>query len=150
MDNKRGCPTKMSKAESGEVHNDENNYKPYILQGKQNFNLEWDNNFEDCSNMFEGITVLTEVDLSNFDVSRVNYMGLMFKGCTSLKKVIMPTISEYILEQAEMMFQGCTNLISVQFQPDFRTVNVKQMNEMFEGCSNLISVNFPNNFETSN
>jgi surface protein len=140
----------MSKAESGEVHNDENKCKPYILRGKQNFNIEWDNNFEDCSNMFEDITVLTEVDLSNFDVSRVKYMGLMFKGCTSLKKVIMPTISEYLLEQAEMMFKGCTKLISVQFQHDFRTINVKQMNEMFEGCSNLISVNFPDNFDTSN
>ena len=148
MDYKRGCPTKIS--ERGDEHHDENKCFPYLLYGEHNLDIDWNYNFEDCSNMFEYKTAITEIDLTYFDTSKVKYMGLMFKGCTSLKKVIMPTISEYLLEQAEMMFKGCTKLISVQFQHDFRTVNVKQMNEMFEGCSNLISVNFPNNFETPN
>ena len=52
LENKRGCPTKMTEAETKIVHNDEDKCHPYIFEGPQNFNIEWDDNFEDCSNMF--------------------------------------------------------------------------------------------------
>ena len=49
----------------------------------------------------------------------------------------------------QSMFEGCISLKSVEFQNDFKTTNVKQMEGMFKYCFNLEYINFPSNFETT-
>ena len=144
---KEGCPNKLK--ENGNTIGT-NECSHYLSKGNHNIDLEWDYLLTQLSNMFEDKTFITEADLSNFDASKIKFMGLMFKGCTSLRKVIMPSITDYNLEQTQNMFERCTNLISVVFKNDFRTTNVEKMECMFRECYNLESINFPSNFETTN
>ena len=46
----------------------------------------FNNNLESCSNMFKNLINLIQVDLSNFDTSKVTLMNSMFENCTNLKK----------------------------------------------------------------
>ena len=43
--------------------------------------LKFDKPIESCLNMFNGLTGITEIDLSNFDTSHVKDMTLMFNDC---------------------------------------------------------------------
>ena len=48
--------------------------------------IKFDNKITSCQDMFNGITNIIEIDLSNFDASNVISMRRMFNECTNLKK----------------------------------------------------------------
>ena len=65
------------------------------------------------SGMFEGCSSLTQLDVTKFDTSKVNYMSWMFEGCSSLttiyasKKFVTPKKSNNI---DSSMFYNCVKL----------------------------------------
>ena len=83
--------------------------------------LIWNNAIGDCYRMFRGCSNVTEIDLSNFDTSKVTNMGYMFAYCSQLTSLDLS---------------------------NFITSNVTNMGCMFDGCSQLSFLDL-SNFETS-
>ena len=54
----------------------------YIFNKENNIvELKWNNGINNCGCMFDGNTYITEINLSNFDTSKVTNMNMMFSGC---------------------------------------------------------------------
>ena len=76
-----------------------------------------------CNHMFSGLSSITEIDLSNFDTSRVTVMAFMFNDCINLEKVIFGNIKTSKAENMYGLFNNCIRLISVDLSNfDFSTV----------------------------
>ena len=50
----------------------------YFNNEKNNVIIKFDIQIESCKSMFEGLSYITELDLSKFDSSKVIYMNYMF------------------------------------------------------------------------
>ena len=50
--------------------------------------LKWNNNLETCEKMFYQLVNIKEIDLTNFDISKITNMECMFAGCKNLEKII--------------------------------------------------------------
>ena len=144
---KRNCPLKICENSNCAI----NDCKINLSEGSHTIVVEWEESYplQDCSNMFEDKTSITEIDLSKFKANDVLYMGFMFKGCTSLQKVTLPRIQDNNLLRTERMFDGCISLTDVVFSNDFKVEYVENMTQMFQDCKSLRSINFPSNFKTS-
>ena len=69
------------------------------LEGDKNkITLKFDTQIESCYAMFYELDIITEIDLSNFDASKVRTMQWMFDGCTNLKKIEFGNINTSSLE----------------------------------------------------
>ena len=82
--------------------------------------LIWNNTIDDTSGMFYGCSNITEIDLSNFDTSKVTDMSSMFSCCSQLTSLDLS---------------------------NFNTSNVYNMMSMFSLCSELSSLDL-SNFDT--
>ena len=97
---------------------------------------------EICHHMFEEISNVKKIDLSNFDFSKITDMYGMFFNCYDLEEVTfgakVPSPTE-----AGVLFQGCTNLKSV----DLSNFNFSRFNNfygMFLDCKNIKTIKFGN------
>ena len=63
--------------------------------------------------MFTDLNNIIEIDLSQFDFSRVTTMENMFKGCTSLKNIIFGNINTSKVENMFFTFCNCIELTSI-------------------------------------
>ena len=62
--------------------------------------------------MFQGCTSLTELDLSHFNTSNLQYMDNMFTHCTNLSTIYVSTgWTTANVSSSKLMFYGCTNLV---------------------------------------
>ena len=52
-----------------------------------NVTIKFNNPINSCEKMFEGLANIKEIDLSNFDTSKVIRMDYMFYGCSNLEKI---------------------------------------------------------------
>ena len=104
-------------------------------------------NAEDMSYMFQGCSSLASLDLSKFNTSRVTSMYSMFDGCRSIKALELSSFDTGSVTWMGGMFYGCDSLRTVDVT-SFNTSNVSNMSEMFWGCSSLASVDL-SNFDTS-
>ena len=84
--------------------------------------------------MFFECTDITEIDLSNFDTSKVNLINDMFHGCNFDTSQVT---SMYY------MFYNCSSLTSLNLS-NFETSKVKDIYNMFDGCINLEYINMIN------
>ena len=109
--------------------------------------LIWDNSITKCSGMFKGCSNITEIDLSNFDTSKVEVMTSMFKECTQLTSINLSNVNTSKVTSMNSMFYKCTQLTSLDLST-FKTSSVTNMNAMFAHCSQLSSLNL-SNFDTS-
>ena len=91
---------------------------------------------------------LREIDLSNFDTSKVRFMQNMFRGCSSLTSLDLSSFNTSNVEYIKGMFYGCSSLTSLDLS-SFDTSNVGDMSSLFEGCSSLTSLDL-SSFNTSN
>ena len=84
--------------------------------------LEYINNLQylntskvtDMSAMFSGCSSLTELDLSNFDISEVRYMYAMFANCTNLTTIYVSDkwSTAAVADHGSIdMFGGCEKLV---------------------------------------
>ena len=99
------------------------------------------------SGMFSGMSSLTSLDLSNFDTSRVAYMRWMFSGMSSLTSFKFSHFGHFYVEM-DGMFSGMSSLTSLKL-PNFNTSKVKDMRMMFYNVRSLTSLDL-SSFDTSN
>lgn len=87
-------------------------------------------------NPFETLEIL---DLTNVDLSKLNYCGYLFSGCTHLKSI---TFGKEKLQPSEIldgMFRDCASLESIDLS-FLDTSKATDMKGFFEGCSSLKKV----------
>ena len=106
----------------------------------------------DMQSMFRD-TLITELDLSNFDTRKVTNLSYFKYGMFSdMKELRTLTLGKNCtFEKAlhlEGMFLNCRSLTNLNLQSfDFTTVNGdRNVSNMFEGCSNLITLTGSENF----
>ena len=99
------------------------------------------------SYMFYGMSSLTSLDLSNFDTSKVTDMSDMFYNTSSLTSLILSNFDTSQVTDMGSMFTAMSNLTSLNLS-NFDTSKVTDMSWMFGSMSNLPSLNL-SNFDTS-
>ena len=117
---------------------------------EQEIKLIWeDDNKPNSTNCyFHGCSDITEIDLSNFDASKVTTMYRMFASCSSLTSINLSNLNKLQAKEMGSLFADCTSLISLDLS-EFNTSNTCSMFNMFDGCSNLKFLNL-SNFNTAN
>ena len=86
-----------------------------------NVTIKFDSKITSCECMFDGMTNIIEIDLSNFDASNVINMNGMFKDCINLKKITFGDINTSLVENMNELFFNCTNLTIID-RLDFDTI----------------------------
>ena len=109
--------------------------------------MKWNNNFKDCSNMFNAVNCITEVDFTYFDSSIVNNMYNMFQHCTSLTSINFRNFDTSSVTKMSFMFDTCIKLTSIDLS-GFITSSVVDINAMFDDCWSLKQLDL-SNFDTS-
>ena len=75
--------------------------------------LEWNETLDSINDMFNGCVNIIEVDLSQFDSSKVTRMSGMFQNCISLIKVNFSNFNASLIEGMGSLFYNCKSLTSV-------------------------------------
>lgn len=99
------------------------------------------------SHMFNGMRNLTTLNLSNFNTSNVTNMGGMFFSMTNLTTLNLSNFDTSKVTDMGSMFYGISNLTILNLS-NFNTSQVTIMGGMFYGMSNLTTLNL-SNFNTS-
>ena len=99
------------------------------------------------SHMFNGMRNLTTLNLSNFNTSNVTDMGGMFFSMTNLTTLNLSNFDTSNVTNMGSMFYGISNLTTLNLS-NFNTSQVTIMGGMFYGMSNLTTLNL-SNFNTS-
>ena len=127
-------------------------YSKYNEQKIKNI-LELDlSNFDtskvtNMTRMFSGTSSLTTLDLSNFDTSQVTDMGAMFWGMSNLTTLNLSSFDTSKVTGMFSMFSGTSSLTTLDLS-NFDTSKVTNMSRMFEDASSLIILNL-SSFNTS-
>ena len=119
----------------------------YLPEGENNVTLRFSGQLSTCDTMFNGLTNILEIDLSDFDFSKVTSINNMFRDCSYLKKINFGNINTSSLENMEYAFAYCSSLTSLDLS-NFDTSNVNKANNMFFGCEGLKYLDL-SNFNTS-
>ena len=104
--------------------------------------------FTDTSWMFSNCQSLTNLDLSNFDTSKVIRMEWMFGVCSSLTNLDLHSFDTSNVTSMDSMFYGCSSLTNLDLH-SFDTSKVTNMYNMLGSCSSLTTLDL-SNFDTSN
>ena len=125
--------------------NDEiKNSKICNLKGdKNNITLKFNKEISSCFLMFFNMLNIIEIDLSNFDFSKVKSLSSMFDGCNNLEKIEFGNIDTSSVITMTQMFQSCSKLKSIDLSK-FDTSKVVDMCYMFNYCSSLEKIEFGN------
>ena len=116
-------------------------------QENNNIVLIWDNEISDCKWMFYRCSDIVDINLSNFNASKVKNMGGMFQNCKKLTSIILSNFDTSQVKEMWCMFYGCSSLTSIDLSY-LNTSLVTMMGKMFYGCSKLSSLDL-SNFNTS-
>lgn len=104
-------------------------------------------NTEECTtmlSMFRGCTKLEELDISNFNTSKVTNMNNMFMFMYRLKELKFP--KTFDTSNVTTMYQFCDycyDLTTLDLS-GFKTDNLKSVNNAFSECNNLVSIDVSN------
>ena len=109
--------------------------------------IKFDRKIESCYQMFESITSIKEIDLSQLDFSLVKNMELMFHNCYNIEKINFGKINTSLVDNMSGLFYKCSSLKSIDVT-NFDTSSVTNMNSMFKLCESLTSLDV-SNFNTS-
>ena len=111
--------------------------------------MKWNNQLNTCQNMFSSITCIEEIDLSNFNFSKISSTEKMFYQCVNLKYVyINNSIDTSTLITMNSMFYHAESLLFLDLSK-FDTSPVINMDYLFAECHSLTSLNI-SSFVTSN
>ena len=99
------------------------------------------------SGMFEDMSSLTTLNLSNFDTSRVTDMSGMFERMSSLTSLNLSNFDTSKVINMRAMFGSMSNLTTLDLS-NFDTSKVISMHAMFELMSSLTTLDL-SNFNTS-
>ena len=115
------------------------------IEGMENINTS---EMTTMSGMFQGCTMLKEIDLSHSNTEKVKDMGDMFFMCESLEFLDLRSFKTDHLENTANMFYGCSLLEGINIS-SFNTANVTDMSGMFMECSALKEIDL-SRFNTGN
>ena len=103
---------------------------------------------ENAIYMFEDVSSLTSLDLSNFNTSKINDMSAMFTGMSSLEELNLSSFDTSNVTSMEKMFNSCISLKSLDLST-FNTSKVTNMSGMFNVMNQLEDLNL-GSLDTSN
>ena len=84
-----------------------------LVEAQNNVKIKFDHLIETCANMFDGLSNIIEIDLSNLDTSKVKNMSSMFNECVNLENIIFGNINTSSVENMFQLFQDCKKLTSI-------------------------------------
>ena len=116
--------------------------------GEHTIIYKFRNKLKNLSNIFSGCSLLTNIDLSNFDAENVEYMGWMFYECSSLNSIDFSNFDTGNAIDMRFMFGFCSSLTKLDLS-DFNTEKVIDMRCMFTFCTSLRNLDLTN-FNTKN
>ena len=90
--------------------------------------------------MFHGMSNLTSLNLFNFDTSKVTNMSYMFCFMSSLTSLNLSSFNTSKVTDMSDMFGNMSNLTTLDLS-NFDTFKVTNMSEMFSDMSNLTALN---------
>ena len=122
-------------------------YRYNLSRINNSVSLIWNNTIYNCYRMFHGCSNIIEIDLSNFNTSKVTDMNSMFLSCSHLISLDLSNFDTSNVYDMRYMFSVCSQLTSLDLS-NFVTSKVKYIFSMFDGCSQLTSLNL-SNFDTS-
>ena len=115
--------------------------------GYNNVTIIWYKPIENCEKLFQSVSSAIEIDLSNFDTSKVTTMRSMFVDCENVRYINFTNVKTSSVTDMTNMFSGCRSLTSIDLL-NFDTSKVTLMENMFMDCSSLTFLNL-SNFDTS-
>ena len=116
------------------------------IKGIEKFNTR---QLVDMEGMFLKCSILEELDLSNFDTSKVKNMAIMFRDCKEIK--IIKGIERFNTNQVtnmEGMFYNCLHIQNLNLS-NFDTSNATNIKYMFNNCRQLRIIKGIERFNTS-
>ena len=126
-------------------------YRKYISQIENILEIDLSNfdtsKVTDMAYMFAGMSNLTSLDLSNFDTSNVTDMHYMFFDMSNLIALDLSNFDTSMVTNMNGMFAGISKLTTLNLS-SFDTSKVMDMGHMFSGMSNLTALDL-SNFDTS-
>ena len=96
---------------------------------------------------FDGLENILEIDLSNFDTSKVTNMSFMFSSMSHLTTLDLSNFDTSQVTNMNNMFSGMSNLTTLNLS-NFDTSQVTNMSNMFYNMSSLTTLDL-SNFDTS-
>ena len=123
-------------------------YKYDFEQEDNEVELIWDDNLNSCECMFWKCSDITEINLTNFDTSKITSMKRFFSYCSSLISLDLSKFDTSQVTDMECMFCECVLLTSLDLS-NFNTSKVTTTLQMFDNCENIEVINL-NNFDESN
>ena len=122
-------------------------YIENLTQEENTIIMRWNESVKDCSYMFADPANIIEIDLRNFDTSKVTNMECMFCGLHYLTSLDLSNFNTSSTYDMSGMFNGCQSLTSLDLSI-FDTSKVTDFYLMFYECNSLKYLNL-NNFVTS-
>ena len=108
-----------------------------------------DRPFIEINGMFEKCRNLTNLNLSNIDMSNIRDTEYMFYDCRKLNNIGLAFLKNtQKVKNMSYMFSGCSSLTSLDLT-SLDTSNVTDMNHIFSDCSSLTSLDLTS-FNTQN
>ena len=100
-----------------------------------------------ASNMFKGLTAITNIKFTNFNSSSATNMSYMFSACNSLLEIDLSKINTSSVTTMHDMFAGCKSIKSFDLS-EFDTRNVTSLHGTFYDCDGLTNLDL-NSLNTS-
>ena len=101
----------------------------------------WDTSkVTDMDSMFYSCYSLISLDVSNFNTSKVADMSYMFNGCYSLTQLDVSNFDTSNVTSFQAMFSNCESLTELDLS-NFNNSKVTTMTMMFYYCKSLMSLN---------
>ena len=116
--------------------------------GLNNVTIRFKSEINSYEKMFSESSNIIEIDLSNFDTSKVTNMDSMFYNLINLEKINFGNINTSLVENMHFLFHHCYKLSSIDVS-NFDTSSVTTINSMFRYCKVLTSINV-SKFNTQN
>ena len=93
-------------------------------------------NATSCHRMFHGCKASTQLNLSNFNTSKVTNMSFMFEDCSALTQLDISNFDTSNVIEMYSMFCICEELTQLDLS-NFDISNVTDMHGMFYNCAKL-------------
>ena len=92
---------------------------------ENNVTLYFNETVVSCYAMFYLSDNIKEIDLSNFDFSKVTLMSHMFRDCTNLEKINFGQANTSSVEDMQYAFCGCKKLTSIEIINTYKFLIIK-------------------------
>ncbi len=117
-------------------------------KGENTLKIQFNKVLENSSLLFFKCSLLSSLDFSHFDSSKITKMNYLFSECSSLESLNLFDFNTMNVTDMSYMFTKCHSLIELKVS-NFKTNNVIDMKNMFQFCSSLVELDL-SNFNTSN